>query len=283
MRFPSGEVSGRGRVQAVLVLPDAGDGPRWGVVVDVTPFHPLDHTWPDQPADTGTLGGLPVVDALTAAAGADGELLMGEQIPVRRGDPSLSWHVLHVVAPGAALPPEPGDEVDLEVDVARRTAISAGHTACHLAAFALNARTAHLWRKDVDRRDGLGNPDLDQLAITVSTVGEREAFDSYRLGKSLRKKGFDTAALLEDLPGIEAAVNATLAGWVASGAAVRVETGGDDVLTARRRWTCALPDGEASVPCGGSHVTSLAALGAVRVTYVAGEDGASFSVRTHVG
>ena len=30
------------------------------VLTDVTPFHPLDHTWPDQPADRGTIAGQPV-------------------------------------------------------------------------------------------------------------------------------------------------------------------------------------------------------------------------------
>jgi alanyl-tRNA synthetase len=287
--FPGGAVSGRGAVQRVVPLADTGGAPGGeareglvGIVVDVTPFHPLDHTWPDQPADTGRLAGFAVRDVLTAAVGPDGGLLVGADVPARRGDPDWTWHVLHVTDLAGSLPPEPGDEVDLEVDVARRTALSAGHTACHLAALALNAETADLWRKDAERVDSLGHPDLDQIAITTSRIEERGAFDAYRLGKSLRKKGFESADLLASLPGRQEAVNARLAVWVAMGAAVRVDTGGDDSLTARRWWTCDLPQGQARLPCGGSHVASLAALGGVSVTFDTVDDGAGLEVRTRV-
>jgi alanyl-tRNA synthetase len=60
--IPGGRVAGRSQiVEAVPV------GDRHGLVVAETPFHPLDHTWPDQPADRGTIGGLPVLDRVTAA------------------------------------------------------------------------------------------------------------------------------------------------------------------------------------------------------------------------
>jgi alanyl-tRNA synthetase len=279
--FPGGAVSGRGTV--VLVLPSVASSPGLvGIVVDVTPFHPVDHTWPDQPADTGALGGFAVVDCVTGAIGPAGDLLLAGEVPVRRGEPGWSWHVVHVVDLAGALPPEPGDVVDLEVDIARRTSISAGHTACHLAALALNAETAGLWGKPADRLDSLGHPDLDQTAIAVSRIEEGGAFDAYRLGKSLRKKGFASADFLDRLDVVVSAVNARLAAWVASGAAVRVDTGGDETLTARRRWTCDLPEGRAEIPCGGSHVATLSALGQVTVSYQVVADGSGLEVRTAV-
>ncbi len=281
--FPGGAVSGRGTVVRLVLdaAPERAPG-LVGVVTDTTPFHPVDHTWPDQPADSGTLAGFVVVDSVTGAAGPDGVLLQAEAVPVRRGERGWTWHVVHVVDLAGALPPEPGDAVDLEVDVARRTSLSAGHTACHLAALALNAETADLWSKPADRVDSLGHPDLDQTAITVSRIEEGGAFDAYRLGKSLRKRGFASADLLAALGDVEAAVNARLDSWVASGAPVRVDTGGDDTLTARRRWTCELPDGHAEIPCGGSHVASLAALGRVTVEYRPADAGAAVEVRTRV-
>jgi alanyl-tRNA synthetase len=48
--FPAGDMAGRGTVLGTDVLADG----RQAFVVDVTPFHPLDHTWPDQPADLVT-------------------------------------------------------------------------------------------------------------------------------------------------------------------------------------------------------------------------------------
>ena len=177
------------------------------MLTDVTPFHPLDHAWPDQPADRGTLDGRPVVDCLTGAVGPDGVLLTGSDIQARRGDDGWAWVVVHVLE--GELPAE-GATVDLQVDGDFRAALSAGHTACHLAALALNAEVAArgLWRKDPARDDALGNPDLDQLAITESRIEPWGAYDRYRLGKSLRKKGFESAAFLEALPDLAMAVDA---------------------------------------------------------------------------
>lgn len=272
--FPSGALRGSGRVVLVTPLPDG----RFGVVVDETPFHPVDHTWPDQPGDAGSLDGHPVLDVLTGAVGADGRLLVGGDVTARRGDAGHAWVVVHVVDVAPAV----GDDVDLAVDAGTRAGLSAGHTACHLAALALNAETAGFWTKDADRVDSLGHPDLDATAITTSRVGAYEAFDAYRFGKSLRKKGFDAAAFIATAQDVEAAVNARLASWLAAAAPVRVETDGDPTLTARRRWVCALPEGEAGLPCGGTHVDSLARLAEVRVSYAVPDDGAGLEVTTTV-
>lgn len=192
--FPGGAVTGESTVLAVHPL---GDG-RFGVVTADTPFHPLDHTWPDQPADTGTLTvdgtELAVVDCLTAAVGPESEdLLVGADIPVRRGDEAWSWLVLHVLAgePQAELLGRP---VTLSVDAERRAALCASHTGCHLLALALNAALAPRWRKDPGRADAFGNPDFDSLAMASSVMDTEASTDVYRLGKSLRKKGFTTEA-----------------------------------------------------------------------------------------
>jgi alanyl-tRNA synthetase len=251
--FPGGAVTGRSTVLAVHPLPDG----RHGVVVGETPFHPLDHTWPDQPADTGTLAGLRVVDVLTAASPtAGGDLLVGEAIPVRRGDPEWHWHALHVVEddPAGLV----GTEVELAVDADRRAALCAAHTGCHLLALALNSALAVRWRKEA-RHDALGNPDFDSLAMASSRIGLDASTDVYRLGKSLRKKGFTTDGLADELPAITDAVNSRLAGWLAFEAPVRVDVPGPE-LTAHRRWTCTLPEGTAAISCGGTHIRTLGEL-----------------------
>ena len=273
--FPARGVSGEGTVTLVAPLPDGGVG----VVVDRTPFHPLDHGWPDQPGDTGLLAGAAVLDCLTGAVDDDGALSVGSGIGVRRGDPSRSWAVVHVVAAGSE--PAVGDRVALEVDVPRREAFSRGHSACHLAALALNETTARFWTKEPSRRDSRGFPFLDQIAIQVSRITPDAAYDAYRCGKSLRKAGFDSAAFLGDLDGAAQEVDALLARWIAAGARSRIETDGDPTLAARRRWVCGVDGGPAVIPCGGTHVADLADLGRVRVSYAATEDG--FEQRTTVG
>jgi len=252
--YPRGATSSSGTVLATVPL---GDG--LGVVLDRTAFHAVDAGWPDQPADRGTLAGHPVLDAIVGAT-EGGEILVGSDIPVRTGADGWSFVVVHVVAPETAI--SAGDEVEVTVDEGYRHALSAGHTACHLASLALDAALAEAWTKEVPA-DALGAPGFDALACASSRIHEHGSVDSYRIGKSLRRKGFDTAAL-DDLASIADAVNVRLAEWLATDAGIRIDRDGDG-LGDRRRWVCELPGGDAIIPCGGTHLTSLGELAAVRV------------------
>ncbi|TDU05135.1 alanyl-tRNA synthetase [Streptomyces sp. 846.5] len=262
--FPAGAVEGRSTVLAVEPLPAGG----YAVVTAETPFHPLDHSWPDQPADTGTLGGVAVRDCLTGAVGPEGALLLDTDIPVRRGEEGWAWLVVHITDEPVAV----GAEVELRVDAERRSALSAAHTGCHLLALALNEALAPRWRKDPGRADALGHPDFDSLAMDTSRMDVDASTDTYRIGKSLRKKGFTADDLAAELPALTEAVNARLAAWVAADAPVRVETPGPE-LTARRRWACDLPEGSASIFCGGTHLHRLGELAALSTELRLSEDG----------
>ncbi|WP_329429143.1 metal-dependent hydrolase [Streptosporangium sp. NBC_01495] len=291
--YPGGEVRGRSAVVATVPV---GDG--YGTVVAETPFHPLDHTWPDQPADTGTIGGIAVTDCVTGAVAEGGESVhLGADIPVRRGTPGWHWLVVHVTAEpvaggGAGFAgggnggiesggSGPGGEVELVVDDAGRRALSAGHTACHLTALALNEALAGRWRKEVSA-DGLGHPDFDQTAIASSRILPGGSRDVYRLGKSLRRKGFVTEGLAEELPEIAHRVGDRLKAWIAADATVGIDSPGPE-LTARRTWHCALPEAEVSIPCGGTHLSSTSQLGTVAVTLNLSADGSELVMRTTTG
>ena len=145
-------------------------------------------------------------------------LFVGDEVPVRRGEPGWAFVVVHVISP--AVPARPrATRSAVTVDAAHRAALSAGHTGCHVAALALNAALADRWRKPVGT-DGLGHPDFDQLAIVSSRITPDGAVDTYRVGRSLRKKGFDVDGLDAALPAIAAEANTLLAGWVATGAPI---------------------------------------------------------------
>lgn len=265
--FPDGQVSGRSQIVGAVPL-----GERYGLVVAETPFHPLDHTWPDQQADRGTIGGLTVTDCVTGAQQDDGEVLIGQDIPVRRGSDGWQWLVVHVTDSPVAV----GAAVDLRVDAGYRAALSAGHTACHLAALALNAALADRWRKET-ALDALGHPDFDQNAIASSRITPFASADVYRLGKSLRKKGFSAEDL--DLAEVAQRVNDRLMTWIAADAPVWIDVPGAE-LTARRTWHCALPEGEVSIPCGGTHLERTSRLGMVTVEL--GLDDAALTMHTTV-
>jgi alanyl-tRNA synthetase len=252
--YPVGATTSRGVVLATLPLPEG-----LGVVVDRTAFHAVDAGWPDQPADRGTLAGHQVLDAVVGATDG-GDILVGADVPVRTGAKGWSFVVVHVLATDT--PVEVGDQVEVTVDEGYRSALSAGHTACHLASLALDAALAEAWTKEVPL-DTLGAPGFDALACASSRIHEFGSTDVYRIGKSLRRKGFDPAAL-DDLAPIEDAANSRLAEWVANGAGIRIDRDGDG-LGDRRRWVCELPGGEAVIPCGGTHLTSLAELATARV------------------
>ena len=273
--FPAGTVHGSSTVLAVLPLPED----RYGVVTESTPFHPLDHTWPDQPADTGSLTvdgvDLPVLDCVTGGVSPQGELSLGPDIPVRRGEEGWAWLVVHVLDAPVAV----GSPVGLQVDADRRAALSAAHTGCHLLALALNAALAPRWRKEPGRADALGHPDFDSLAMDSSRMDTQASTDTYRIGKSLRKKGFTADDLAADLPALTAAVNDQLAAWVAADAPVRIEAPGPE-LTARRRWACDLPQGPVSIFCGGTHLHHLGELAALTTELRLSEDGTELTAVT---
>lgn len=260
--FAEGAVSGGGIV--VRVHPSvSGDV----VIVDETPFHPVDHTWPDQPGDTGVLssgdGRVAVTEAVMVALSDDGKFAVGAEIPVKRGVEGWTWLVGHRLVGEAPDWLAEGTAVDLEVDAARRNGLSRGHTACHLASLALDLAVADLWRKDPGA-DALGAPDFEGRANQTSRIHEDGSVDEYRLGKSLRKAGFDSEGFAATLSERADAINTTLATWVASDAASRIETDGPTIID-RRRWRCELPEGAAAILCGGTHVDALSEFSSIRV------------------
>ena len=258
--YPGGAVDAQATILHSELLPGGG----FAVLLDVTPVHPVDAGWPDQGPDLALLhhgaAFWPVEDCIVGAT--DGSALyIGEDIPVGKGTPGWAFVVVHVVETDGL---SAGDTVTVEVDEGLRDSTSAGHTSCHLASLALNLALADRWKKEV-RPDALGHPDFDGLAIDESLIGPNASVDTYRLGKSLRKKGFSVDGFAEALPQLEAAINATLLDWTSTEAAVHIDRDGD-LLTDRRYWVCELPGTSVRIPCGGTHVSSLSTLGVVTVT-----------------
>ncbi|ALX66766.1 hypothetical protein [Microbacterium sp. XT11] len=260
--FADGTVRGQGTVQYVR-----NTAAGVAAVVDVTPFHPVDHTWPDQPGDSGVIrskdGEVRVSEAVMAAVSDDGIFAVGAEIPVKRGTEGWTWLVAHLLVGDAPDWLSEGESVSLVVDEQRRAGLSRGHTACHLASLALDLALADLWRKDPGR-DALGAPDFEGRANQSSRIREDAAVDEYRLGKSLRRAGFDTETFSATLAQREAAINARLAMWIASGAPSGIHADGPTIVD-RRMWRCELPDGTAEIPCGGTHAASLAEFASISV------------------
>lgn len=277
--YPTGATMSTGTVLHVEQLPQAGNDQEelFAVILDVTPCHPVDAGWPDQPADRATLewnsgGEAQVLECVVAAT--DGErLYLGAAIPVRKGTEGWVFVVAHIVS---VEPPE-GIVVTVEVEERYRKAISVGHSACHLASLALNAALADRWSKQIPA-DAFGSPDFDDQANDTSTIQEFSSRDTYRLGKSLRKKGFSVEGLAESLAGIEQAVNESLKGWIAQKAEITIERQGDR-LTDRRFWVCELEEGKPEIACGGTHAEHLGELKGMTASLSLSEvDGASLLV-----
>ena len=256
--YPDGRTASTGTVLHIEPLANG----RSAVLLDSTAFHPVDTAWPDQPADHGTLttsqGTQAITDAVTGGI-RDGHLHLGADVPVRTGTEGWTFVVAHIIE-GA--PPAVGETVRVDVNEDHREGLSAGHTACHLASLALNAALSEAWGKVVPT-DALGNPGFDALAIQSSRIHPHGSTDIYRIGKSLRRKGFAPGALA-DPAAVAERINTSLAGWVAAGGAVRIERAGNQ-LTARRTWVCELPTGRVDIPCGGTHISDLAELATITV------------------
>ncbi len=220
------------------------------VVTDVTPFHPVSHIWPDHPADKGTLTikgmKFEVVDCQVGAVElASGELYIGQAIPVKRDTEGWAFVVVHVLPFTDTF--DAGDIALLEVDKEYQLSLSRGHSAGHIAYLALNKVLAqNYWRKDADRKDPHGNYDFNSYAQETSFVTQDKCLDTYRLGKTLRKRGLNSADMLSDLKSIEQQVNVLLGDWLKRDAAITVDCHGEH-LTDSRYWQCDLGEGEIAV------------------------------------
>lgn len=242
------------------------------VVTDVTPFHPVSHIWPDHPADKGTMTvngkSSDVIDCQVGAVElASGELYVGQTIPVKRDTEGWAFVVVHILpftdTFGA------GDIALLDVDKEYQLSLSRGHSAGHIAYLALNKVLAqNYWRKDADRKDPHGNYDFNSYAQETSFVTPDKCLDTYRLGKTLRKRGLNSADMLSDLKSIEQQVNVLLGDWLKRDVAITVDCHGEH-LTDSRYWQCDLGEGEiAVIPCGGTHASHLSDFGSIHVTLV---------------
>ncbi|GMQ45618.1 alanyl-tRNA editing protein [Vibrio sp. 10N] len=233
------------------------------VVVAETPFHPVSHIWPDHPADKGTLSvsgvDYEVLDCLVGAVEvATGILYVAESIPVKRDTEGWVFVVVHRLDKDVEL--NVGHNVMLNVDKQHQQSLSRGHSAGHIASLALNkVLAATYWRKDADRKDGLGSYDFNSYAQELSFVSLDRCFDKYRLGKTLRKRGLNTAQLLDDIADIESKVNQQLQDWLSEPSEVTMTVDGP-YLTSSRYWCCQLDDVKVVMPCGGTHITSTSAL-----------------------
>lgn len=272
-------VLGHHQEQASVVCCQPGDTTL--LVTDLTPFHPQSHLWPDQPGDVGHArwegNEAAIGPCRMGAISPDGELFVDTDIPVKRGAEGWRFVVVHPLVGEYSL--SVGSRVELQVDSATRHALSLGHSGCHLAALALNRALTPYWRKEVSELDALGQPDFDRLAIQSSRVEPCGSREQYRIGKSLRKKGVNSEALLADLAVIEEKVNRQLADWIAAGGEIRRSRAGEAIIDSRY-WHCMLEGQEVTIPCGGTHVASLAELGEVRVTLNPAEEG--FTLHTQV-
>lgn len=253
------------------------------VVTERTPFHPVSHIWPDHPADRGTLNGHSVLDCQVGAVELEsGELFVGKAIPVKRDEPGWVFVVVHCLA-GNVTEINENDVVTLEVDKTYQLSLSRGHSAGHIAYLALNKVLVegNYWRKDADRKDPHGNYDFNSYAQESSFVSEDQCVDTYRLGKTLRKRGLNSADVVQDLSVIEEQVNQQIAAWLSLGSDIVVECSGER-LTDSRYWLCDLNEGEiAKIPCGGTHVSSLKEFSIIS-TSLRQVDEQNIEMRSHV-
>ncbi|HTO31518.1 MAG TPA: hypothetical protein VL202_10135 [Pararhizobium sp.] len=279
MTFAKGDTIGRG---TVLRVDRYGD--RLLVLTDRTPVHPVSFRWPDQAADTGTLStpsaDYNLVDALTGLVNtANSELVVGDAAKAlgRVGDEWVSV-VCHLLDPVGDELPVVGEEVVIKVDAQKREQLSIAHTAVHLSALALNRAVARFWTKEGVPTDSLGSPDFDKEAIERSLVHWEGSKDDYRLGKSLRKKGFDAGAALSALEAITEEINRIVADWLSQASRITIEPS-ETTLGSRRLWRCELDGRSAEIFCGGTHVQSLGELGSVTVELTPAVDGFSMTTR----
>lgn len=258
--FPGGNIFGESIIIHYENL--SNDSSKVMLFVEETPFHPLDNKWPDQPGDKGIITieneDLEVLECLTAAFNKNTQKIqVDKEITVKRNDPEYFYLVAHVIDKKTLQKYKDliGKKIQLKVDAKYRYFLSKVHSSCHLAALALNKASNKYWKKEFER-DSLGNFNLDSIAVIESKINEKQSFDRYHLGKSLKKKGFDSTLFLSDLNLVENEINLQIKNWLSNDLEIYILPK-IAYLNDLRKWYCSLPDGKAEIYCGGTHVPKL--------------------------
>lgn len=262
------------------------------VITDSSPFHPVDHIWPDQPGDIGTMAlfnqTLRVeTSVVVTQSTVDGRFEIDKEITAKRFDTQWHYFVGHIISKTELSRVEPettnntlvAQTVELTVNDDYRRQLSLAHTAGHLASLALNKALSSFWKKPT-KHDALENPNFSAHTIVQSRIEPLRTTDIYRLGKSLRKKhGFSTADAIEQKDAIVLHINEIIAQWLETGSAVAIRSEGD-VLTSTKMWQCTLDGHEAEIPCGGTHASTLGAFKSIQVTLDLSAEGEALTMLT---
>lgn len=115
-----------------------------------------------------------------------------------------------------AWPDQPADRGTITTTAGTQPIIDGVTGGIRNGALHLDAALSTAWSKPAPT-DALGNPAFDALAIQRSRIDPHRSTDTYRIGKSLRRKGFAPASL-DDPSAAAERVNAQLAQWIKAGA-----------------------------------------------------------------
>ncbi|MDR1481697.1 MAG: hypothetical protein LBI74_03635 [Synergistaceae bacterium] len=240
------------------------------IVSETTPFHPRDYQWPDHPADRGfienSLGRrYDLADVVFVGRDPDGNICVDSGIPAKKNDPGWSFCVGHVIL-GVRPNLSEGDPIILQVDNSYRWRLSRAHSAAHVMSFALNQSFAQRWRRKIPYIDDMGNPNFDAVALEKSNISPLSCVDRYRLGKSLKRRGFTVDGLKDDISRYEEEINRMIDEWMQNDAPISVESDGDN-LTSIKCWNTTLDGVDVEMPCNGTHVSRLSEIGTIIVNF----------------
>ncbi|MDR3355403.1 MAG: hypothetical protein LBO21_10210, partial [Synergistaceae bacterium] len=204
-----------------------------------------------------------LADAVFLGEGPDGVVYVDDDIPVKKDDPDWSFcvgHIIHGDRPNL----DKGSPVILQVDNSYRFKLSRAHSASHVMSFALNKSLVPRWRRGFPLVDDMGSPNFDAAAIEKSVISPLLSTDCYRLGRSLRRRGFTIEGLKDDIGFHEKEINRLIDEWLQNDSPVSIKSDGDH-LTSDKYWSAVLGGVEVGMRCGGTHVSRLSEIGTIIV------------------
>ncbi len=268
--YPSGATQARSTIEDVVQKP--GNNHAIGIVTKVTCMHPRDFRWPDQPADRGSLlinGKLVSVTDTVKARVIEGGYQIDKDITLQRGKESSEATLVVIHCLDEMIDARTGDNVDISVDQDYRFSISSGHSASHLLTLGLNEVLSDFWKK-VPRIDENGFPAFTEMTLVKSEISEFACQDTFRIGKSLKKKGFDAELLWQSLPEIEMKLNEFIDNIVSDNSAKVLMRPSECSINEHRKWHL---DANRSYTksCGGTHLTNFSQISHMRVALSQGD------------
>lgn len=260
-------------------------GEKTYLILEKTPFHPIDANWPDQPADKGEIWigekQYHIENVVQYPIEKDTQQIIAANHNIRRNSPKHIFIVAHEIS--GLINPENSANMQAiaKVDKEYRKSISRPHSANHILDLALNKILNTYWKKTA-KLDGFSNADFGKKTNEYSRITPGRSVDKYNLSK-LEPEEFVKTEFEQNISTIERLTENTINDWITRNKENKIEiTAEGDRINSLRKWTTIIDNTKIEMFCGGTHPQKIGDIGQIRIVMNYDKENQILTIETSV-